>query len=198
MKVTIGILGVQGAVSEHVNTVDRTIKHLGLEGKGIIVRKLSELRSVDALIMPGGESTTIGKLIHKFGLHDEIVKRAGEGMPIMGTCAGTILLAKEGDDQVEKTETRLLGLMDMAVDRNAFGRQRESFERDIKVEGFTEPFHAVFIRAPAILRTWGKCKTLSTLEDVTLVAKQDNLLALTFHPELTDDLRFHSLLIEMI
>lgn len=198
MEVRIGVLGIQGAVSEHVLAAQRTIQSLGLKGEAVTVRKLPELQKVDALIMPGGESTTIGKLIHKFGLHDEIVRRADEGMPIMGTCAGTILLAKEGDEQVEKTDTRLLGLMDMAVDRNAFGRQRESFERDIEVEGFAQPFHAVFIRAPAILRTWGECKPLSSLESVILAARQGNLLALTFHPELTQDLRFHSLLVEMI
>jgi 5'-phosphate synthase pdxT subunit len=198
MEVRIGVLGIQGAVSEHVLAAQRTIQSLGLKGEAVIVRKLPELQKVDALIMPGGESTTIGKLIHKFGLHDEIVTRADEGMPIMGTCAGTILLAKEGDEQVERTETRLLGLMDMAVDRNAFGRQRESFEHDIEIEGFSQPFHAVFIRAPAILRTWGDCRPLSKLEGVILVARQGNLLALTFHPELTQDLRFHSLLVEMI
>jgi 5'-phosphate synthase pdxT subunit len=198
MKVDVGILGVQGAVSEHVDVVNRALGQLGLEGRGVIVRKLDELQAVDALVMPGGESTTIAKLIHKFGLHDEIVRRAKEGMPVMGTCAGAILLASKGDEEVRKTGTALLGLMDMAVDRNAFGRQRESFERDITVEGFTDTFHAVFIRAPAIIETWGRCKVMARLDDIILAARQGNLLALTFHPELTPDLRFHSLLIEMI
>jgi len=198
MKVTIGILGIQGAVSEHVDTVNKAIRSLGFKGSGITVRKLHELESVDALIMPGGESTTIAKLILKFGLHDRIVARSKEGMPIMGTCAGAILLAKEGGDEVKKTKTTLLGLMDMAVDRNAFGRQRESFERDIDVTGFTDPFHAVFIRAPAIVKAWGKCEPIATLDDLIIAARQDNLLALAFHPELTDDLRFHNLLLEMI
>jgi 5'-phosphate synthase pdxT subunit len=198
MKVNIGILGIQGAVSEHVDIVNKAIKSLGLKGSGIPVRKLHELESVDALIMPGGESTTIAKLILKFGLHDRIIERSREGMPIMGTCAGAILLAKEGGDEVKKTRTTLLGLMDMAVDRNAFGRQRESFEHDVDVKGFSEPFHAVFIRAPAIVKAWGDCRSIAKLEDLIIGARQDNLLALAFHPELTDDLRFHNLLIEML
>jgi 5'-phosphate synthase pdxT subunit len=198
MKVTIGILGIQGAVSEHVDIANKAIRSLGIKGSGITVRKLHELESVDALIMPGGESTTIAKLILKFGLHDRIVERSNEGMPIMGTCAGAILLAKEGGDEVKKTRTTLLGLMDMAVDRNAFGRQRESFERDIDVTGLADPFHAVFIRAPAIVKAWGKCRPIATLDDLIVAARQGNLLALAFHPELTDDLRFHNMLIEMI
>jgi 5'-phosphate synthase pdxT subunit len=171
---------------------------LGLKGSAVQVRRPPDLESVQALILPGGESTTIAKLLVKFGLFDRIITRAHEGMPIMGTCAGTILLAKEGDDQVSKTETKLLGLMDMAVDRNAFGRQRESFEADLTIDGLKTPFHAVFIRAPAITRVWGKCKALSRFEDKIMVARQDNLLALAFHPELTKDLRLHSLLVQMI
>jgi len=198
MVVKVGIIAIQGAVSEHLDTVDRTIKSLGLKGTVVPVRRPPELDGIQALIIPGGESTTIAKLLHKFGLFEKIISRASAGMPIMGTCAGCILLAKEGDTQIAKTDTKLLSLMDMAVDRNAFGRQKESFERDIKVEGFKEPFHAVFIRAPAITKTWGKCKPLAHIDDKILVARQENLLALTFHPELTPDLRFHSLLVGMI
>ena len=198
MTVRVGIIAIQGAVSEHVDTVERTLDSLGLKGTAVQVRRLPDLEGVQALILPGGESTTIAKLLVKFGLFDKIISRAHEGMPIMGTCAGTILLAKQGDDQVSKTQTKLLGLMDMAVDRNAFGRQRESFETDITVEGLKGPLHAVFIRAPAITRVWGKCKVLSRFEDKIVIAKQGNLLALAFHPELTKDLRLHSLLLQMI
>jgi pyridoxal 5'-phosphate synthase pdxT subunit len=198
MTVKVGIVAIQGAVSEQMDAVERTLVSLGLKGCAVQVRRLPDLEGVQALILPGGESTTIAKLLVKFGLFDKIIARAHEGMPIMGTCAGTILLAKDGDDQVSKTDTKLLGLMDMAVDRNAFGRQRESFETDIKVEGLKGPFHAVFIRAPAITRVWGKCKVLSRFEDKIVIAKQGNLLALTFHPELTKDLRLHGLLLQMI
>lgn len=198
MKVAVGILSLQGAVSEHIDIVERAIRSLGLDGIGVPVRRTADLEAVDALIIPGGESTTIAKLLDKFGLHDRVVARAEEGMPVMGTCAGCILLAKEGDHEVERTGTRLLGLMDMAVDRNAFGRQRESFEMDLQLEGLTEPFHAVFIRAPAITRTWGGCRPICEVEGKVLAARQGNLLALAFHPELTDDLRLHGLLIGMI
>jgi 5'-phosphate synthase pdxT subunit len=198
MVVKVGIIAIQGAVSEHVGAVEMTLKSLGLKGTAIPVRRLPDLEGVQALIIPGGESTTIAKLLVKFGLFDRIVARAKEGMPMMGTCAGCILLAKEGDMQVAKTDTRLLCLMDMAVDRNAFGRQRESFETDLHVDGLKETFHAVFIRAPAITRTWGKCKPLAKFNDNIVIAKQECLLALTFHPELTPDLRLHNLLVEMI
>ena len=198
MAVKVGIIAIQGAVSEQMDMVERTLDNLGIKGTAVSVRRLPDLEGVQALILPGGESTTIAKLLVKFGLFDKIISRAHEGMPIMGTCAGTILLAKDGDHQVSKTETKLLGLMDMAVDRNAFGRQRESFETDINVDGLKGPFHAVFIRAPAITRVWGKCKVLSKFEDKIVIAKQENFLALTFHPELTKDLRLHSLLVQMI
>ena len=123
----VGVVGVQGDVSEHVDAVRRAMEEEGLSGDAVTVRRPLDLAKVDALTIPGGESTTISKLLVKFELFDGILRRAEEGMPILGTCAGCILLAKEGDDQVSKTDTRLLGLMDMAVDRNAFGRQRESF-----------------------------------------------------------------------
>lgn len=198
MKVNVGILSIQGAVSEHIDIVKRTLESLGLQGSGMSVRRPPDLEKVDSLIIPGGESTTIGKLLDRFGLHDLIIQRAQEGMPILGTCAGCILLAKEGDAEVEKTGTKLLGLMDMAVDRNAFGRQRESFEIALDIDGLKDPFHAVFIRAPAITRTWGKCKVLSRTEEHILAVRQDNLVGLTFHPELTKDLRIHSMFIEML
>ncbi len=113
-------------------------------------------------------------------------------MPILGTCAGCILLAREGDDQVARTGTQLLGLMDMAVDRNAFGRQRESFEADIPVDFLDRPFHGVFIRAPAITRTWGNCAPLARWDGRTVIARQGALVAAAFHPELSGDLRIHT------
>src|SRR5437763_3142410 len=150
----IGVIGVQGDVSEHVDSVARAMHEAGKPGDAIAVRSRRALDRVDALTIPGGESTTISKLLVQLGLFDEIVRRASdEEMPIMGTCAGCILLAKDAGVQADKTRTRLLGLMDMAVDRNAFGRQRESFEADLQVEGLETPFHCVFIRPPAILRT---------------------------------------------
>lgn len=193
----IGIIAIQGAVSEHADMVDAALRELGKPGNAVMVRKPKHMRGVSALIIPGGESTTIGKALDKTGLHDEIVKCARDGMPIMGTCAGCILLAKEGDDDVAKTKTRLLSLMDMAVDRNAFGRQRESFESELEIDGIGS-FHAVFIRAPVITRIWGSCRTLARVKEGIVAAMQDNMLALSFHPELSRDGRLHRLLIEMV
>jgi len=189
--VRVGVVGVQGDVSEHVDAVRRAIRSGGFSADAIAVRRLSDLQRVDALTIPGGESTTISKLLVKFGLFEEVHRRAEAGMPILGTCAGCILLAKQGDDEVSKTGTKLLGLMDMAVDRNAFGRQRESFEADLDVTILDRPFHGVFIRAPAITRTWGRCTPLAKLGDRIVLARQDDLVASAFHPELSGDLRIH-------
>lgn len=188
----VGVVGVQGNVSEHLDAARRAIERGGFSGEAFVVRRSSDLERVDALTIPGGESTTIAKLLTKFGLFDEIRRRANGGMPILGTCAGCILLAKEGDDEVSKTGTRLLALMDMAVDRNAFGRQRESFEADLDVTVLDRPFHGVFIRAPAITRTWGSCTPLATLGPQIVLARQGNLVASAFHPELSGDLRIHT------
>jgi len=194
----IGVIGVQGDVSEHVDAVARAIRESGKSGEAIAVRRPADLARVDGLTIPGGESTTISKLLVKLGLFDEIVRRATEeAMPIMGTCAGCILLAKEAGLQAEKTRTKLLGLMDMAVDRNAFGRQRESFEADLTVEGLEGPFHCIFIRAPAILRTWGGCKPLSRYQDRIVLARQKNLIGAAFHPELSGDLRIHRVFLNL-
>jgi 5'-phosphate synthase pdxT subunit len=187
----VGVVGVQGDVSEHVAAVRAAISKGGFTGDVVTVRRREDLAACDALTIPGGESTTIGKLLERIGLHGDIVRRAEDGMPILGTCAGCILLAKEGDRQVAQTRTKLLGLMDMAVDRNAFGRQRESFEADLAVDGLDRPFHGVFIRAPAITRTWDACRVASRLEDVIVFARQGHLWAACFHPELSGDLRIH-------
>ncbi|HEX9339617.1 MAG TPA: pyridoxal 5'-phosphate synthase glutaminase subunit PdxT [Thermoplasmata archaeon] len=195
----VGVIGVQGDVSEHVDAVARAMREYGKEGEAIAVRRPDDLARVDALTIPGGESTTISKLLVTLGLFDEIVRRAtDEAMPIMGTCAGCILLSKDAGAQGEKTKTRLLGLMDMAVDRNAFGRQRESFETDLEVEGLPTPFHCVFIRAPAIVRTWGGCAPLARYKDRTVLARQGNLIGSAFHPELGGDLRIHRGFLDLV
>jgi 5'-phosphate synthase pdxT subunit len=188
----IGVIGVQGDVSEHVDAVARAIREFGHRGEAFAVRRRADLDRVDGLTIPGGESTTISKLLVKLNLFDEIVRRSKEEhMPIMGTCAGCILLAKDGGPQAEKTQSRLLALMDMAVDRNAFGRQKESFEADLDVEGLEGPFHGVFIRAPAIVKTWGDCKPIARYKDKIVLARQRRLIGATFHPELGGDLRIH-------
>lgn len=186
----VGVTAVQGDVKEHLDAVNRALAKEGLAGQAVPVRRPEVLGEVAALILPGGESTTIAKLLVKFGLFDLARRRAEEGMPLMGTCAGCILLAKEGDAHVQATGTPLLGLMNMAVDRNAFGRQRESFEADLEVDGLGAA-RGVFIRAPAIRRVWDDCRPLARLEDVIVMAQQDHLLGLTFHPELSGSTAVH-------
>jgi len=202
MSIKVGVIAVQGAVSEHLEAFERAFHDSGRKGRAVAVRRLKDLDGVQALAIPGGESTTISKLLERSGLFDEIVKRAGEGMPVLGTCAGLVLLATDGDDEVKRTGTRILGLMDMAVDRNAFGRQKESFESDILVDlpgaEWKRPYPAVFIRAPAITRVWGRCKALAKVEDVVVLAGQGNLMAAAFHPELTPDTRIHRRLLGML
>jgi len=190
--VRVGVVGVQGDVSEHVDAVARAIAEGGFSGTATVIRRPKDLEGVSALTIPGGESTTISRLLVDAGLFDRIRERAGEGMPILGTCAGCILLAKEGDDQVSRTETRLLGLMDMAVDRNAFGRQRESFEADLSVDFLESPFHGVFIRAPAIVRSWGRCTPLAAHDGRVVLARDGTIVGAAFHPELSGDLRIHT------
>lgn len=204
----IGVLGLQGAVSEHVDAFTRALAARKVNGRAYAIRRRDDLAKVDALALPGGESTTISKLLRQFDMHDALVARiANEDFPVLGTCAGLILLASEGDRQVADTETRLLGVMDMATNRNAFGRQRESFEADVDLAGIG-PFHAVFIRAPAITRTWGRARAIATLpldeplpgvgRAPIIAAEQGNRLALAFHPELTDDVRVHAAFIERV
>ena len=194
----IGVVSIQGDVSEHVTAAEKALAVLGKKGSVLPVRSPKEMMDIDALILPGGESTTIGRLLYKTGLAEQIVRSVENGMLLMGTCAGCVLLAKEGDEEVERSETRLLSLMNMAVKRNAFGRQRESFETDVKIAGFDRPFRGVFIRAPAILRTWGKCRPLAYVGKWCVMASEENLLAVAFHPELTDDYRIHNMFFDLI
>ncbi len=194
----VGVISVQGAVPEHLRMSQMALDAMGKKGQAIAVRRLDDLRSVDCLIIPGGESTTISKLLRKFGLFADIVAMGMDGVPIMGTCAGCVLLAKKGGEQADRTGTELLGLMDMAVDRNAFGRQRESFETPLEIEGLDTPFPGVFIRAPLITGTWNSCSIICRHQGEAVMARQDNVLALSFHPELTNDTRVHQLLFSLV
>ena len=193
-----GVISVQGAAPEHVAALKVAMANLRLSGEVVTVRKAKDLEGVSCLVIPGGESTTISKLLRRFDLFDRIIDLANDGLPIMGTCAGCVLLSKEGDDQVEKTGTELLKLMDMAVDRNAFGRQRDSFEVLLNINGLDTPFPAVFIRAPLITKVWGRCEPMAMHSSSIVMTKQDNLLALSFHPELSDDIRLHEMLLKMV
>lgn len=187
----VGVVGLQGDVSEHVEAVELALRRAGLRGSVILLRRPEDLKRIDAATIPGGESTTISKLLVKARLFEPLQKRGREGMPILGTCAGCILLSKEAGEQAEKTKTKLLALMDMEVDRNAFGRQKESFEVPLDIDGFDKPFRGVFIRAPAIVKVWGDCRPLANFGDSIVLARQGNLVGAAFHPELGGDTSFH-------
>ena len=198
-RLKIGVLALQGAVSEHVEALEKVMKKLGLEGKVVLVRKKEDLNDISGLVIPGGESTTVNRLMLKIGIREKIIKLAKRGLPILGTCAGAILLAKKGDEQVKRTGTILLGLMEMKVLRNAYGRQVNSFEVDVKIpELGSKSFRTVFIRAPVIEKVWGETKVWAKHKNKIIGAKKDNVLALTFHPELTNDLRIHGYFIKTI
>ncbi len=177
-------MALQGDFQEHLSTLGR----LGVEA--FPVKDEEGISKVNALVIPGGESTTMGILLTRWGLREIIRERAREGMPILGTCAGMVLLAK----QVENIEQPLLGLMNITVRRNAFGRQRDSFECELDIKGLEgPPFKAVFIRAPVITVAAPPVEVLAKIDDKIVLAKEGNLLACAFHPELTEDTRIYRL-----
>ena len=186
---TIGVLALQGDFAEHIEM----LATLGVDT--VEVRLPAQLAEIDALIIPGGESTTITRLLDIYELREPIARLGREGLPIWGTCAGAIVLAKTATD----LDRPNLALMDIDVSRNAFGRQVDSFEADVEIEGFTGgPFHCVFIRAPRIDRAGADVEVLAKLDDGTIVAaREGRLLATSFHPELTGDARFHRLVADL-
>jgi pyridoxal 5'-phosphate synthase pdxT subunit len=192
----IGVLAVQGDVREHL----RALTEAG--ARAVPVRRRSELDDVDALVLPGGESTTIDKLTRAFGLREPLLKRLATGMPAYGSCAGMILLADRVQDAIEGQLT--LGGIDMTVRRNAFGRQVDSFEEDLDVAGVDgPPVRAVFIRAPWVESVGPDVEVLARVEggpaDGRIVAvRQGNLLATSFHPEITGDIRVHRLFVDLV
>jgi 5'-phosphate synthase pdxT subunit len=189
-RLRIGLLALQGDFAEHAEV----LRELGVEP--VEVRRPEQLEGLDGLIIPGGESTTIGKLLDDFGLTAPLRERTARGWPVWGTCAGAILLA----DDIEHSRQPRIGGMDISVQRNAFGRQVQSFEADLDVPALgRQPFRAVFIRAPVIDRVGARAQDLARLEDGRIVAaRQGHLLATCFHPELTKDHRFHRYFIEEV
>lgn len=184
----VGVLALQGDVREHLNILES----LGADASG--VKTSTQLAEVEALIIPGGESTTIGKLAVRFGLLEPLRYAIDDGLPVYGTCAGMILLA----GAVTEGDQPLVGALDVVVKRNAFGRQNESFEADLDISGLDAPFHAVFIRAPWIEKVGSDVEVLSTVDDHPVMVRQANILATSFHPELTGDGRIHRMLLESI
>jgi 5'-phosphate synthase pdxT subunit len=186
----IGVLALQGAFAAH----ERALIRLGAVTRQ--VRTAADLAAVDALVMPGGESTTMAHLLATNDLFEPLAARLAAGMPVFGTCAGMILLATEVLDG--RAGQRSFGVIDIAVRRNGYGRQVDSFEDDIAVEGLDEPFHVVFIRAPKVERVGEGVSVLAHHRGVPVLARQGNVLVASFHPELTDDLRLHGLFVSLV
>jgi len=191
-KLRIGVLALQGDFEAHL----KMLGELGVDGEAVRLPK--HLENLDGIILPGGESTTIGKLMVLYGLDEPLQQKIREGFPIWGTCAGLILLARETDNSLEGQP--LLASMHMRVRRNAFGSQRESFETDLSVPVIGEaPFHAFFIRGPAIESVSPKVEVLATLDDGTIVAvREGHLLGTAFHPEIGGDSRFHQYFLRIV
>jgi len=187
----IAVIAIQGNVSEHIQSIQKALAETTINADVIPVQHSNIIPSCDALILPGGESTTLGRLMEREGIDTEIKQAAANGIPIMGTCAGLVLLAKNGGEQVKRTGQKLLGLMDISVDRNAFGRQRESFEVLLKMSILQSPYNAVFIRAPAVTSIGPDVEVLARFKDHIVAVQQNNILGLAFHPELTNDIRIH-------
>lgn len=184
----IGVLALQGAVAEHI----RMLEEAGAEA--VPVKKVEELAELDGLVIPGGESTAISKLMHKYGFM-EAIRQFGEAKkPIFGTCAGAILLA----NRINGQEGVHLGIMDIKVERNAFGRQKESFEASLPIAGVAPDFPAVFIRAPYIEEVGENGQVLAKYEEKIVAARQGHYLAASFHPELTEDFRLHKFFLDMV
>lgn len=186
----IGVLALQGAFREHIYAVE------ALGARATAVRLPGQLDECDGLIIPGGESTAISKLMVTYGFYEPIIKRHSDGMAIWGTCAGAILIAKNIVDGI--SEQRGLDLMDITVQRNAYGRQLDSFEADLHIDGFVEPYRGVFIRAPWIEAVGEGVEVLAAHEGHIVAARQGDLMATVFHPELTGDPRIHRYFIEKV
>lgn len=190
----VGALALQGDFREHLTMIS------GLDVEGIEVRTSEDLAKVDCLIIPGGESTAIGRLATRYGMMDPLRQRIREGMPVLGTCAGMIFL---GSSTTGKAQPQL-GVLDVRVERNAFGRQQESFEALLDVKGFDRPMPAVFIRAPWIERVGEDVDVMATVFDPTsgrefpVFVRSGNVIAISFHPELTSDARVHELLLSLV
>jgi 5'-phosphate synthase pdxT subunit len=188
--VKIGVLGLQGDFREHA----RALEVAG--AAAVVVRRPEELDGVDGLVVPGGESTTIGKLLDRFGILAPLRGRIEDGMPVYGTCAGLILMASEIEGPQDAPHR--LGVMDIAVRRNGYGRQVDSFETDLEIEGLDHPYRAVFIRAPVVERAGDDVEVLASVDGKPVLLRQGRKLASTFHPEMTGDNRVHAMFVEMV
>lgn len=198
MKLRVGVLAVQGAVSEHVEALREAGRRKGVEVEAVAVRTPEDLASVHGIVLPGGESTTISRLLRSGHLQGPLVERATAGsLAVFGTCAGLILLSTKAVKDVDDKDIQLLGLLDAEVDRNAFGRQKESFEAELEVKGIGR-MPAVFIRAPVLTKTWKPTEVLSEGKRGIVAVRKGRILGTAFHPELTGDTRLHELFLDLV
>jgi len=200
MTTNVGILSVQGDVEENFNATRIAFDELGIDGTVTNVKTPDQISNIDGLILPGGESTMIGQLSLINGSLKQVQEKIESGMPVLGICAGLILLSKKVKDRVVgNTEQPLLDLLDVSVERNSFGRQKDSFEAEISLDPINiSKFNGVFIRAPSISELGNNVKTISKFNEKIIAVKQDNILATSFHPELTSDASLHKHFINMI
>ncbi|WP_224270326.1 pyridoxal 5'-phosphate synthase glutaminase subunit PdxT [Haloprofundus salinisoli] len=186
---TAGVIAVQGDVSEHARAVERAARAHDEDAELVEIRHSGLVPDCDVLLMPGGESTTISRLLRQEGIDEEIRTHVAAGKPVLATCAGLIVAARDAKD--ERVHT--LDVLDVTVDRNAFGRQKDSFEAPVDIDGLSEPFPAVFIRAPLIDEVSGDASVLARWDGTPVAVKQGPVVATSFHPELTEDVRLHRL-----
>jgi len=184
-----GVIAVQGDVAEHATAIRRAAERHGEACEVETIRSSGTVPECDLLLLPGGESTTISRLLAEEGIGEEIRAFVADGKPMLATCAGLIVVSRDAKDD----RVRTLDLLDVSVDRNAFGRQKDSFEAELDIAGLDEPFPAVFIRAPTIDEVGAGVDVLATVDDRPVAVRQGNVLGTSFHPELTDDSRLHGL-----
>jgi pyridoxal 5'-phosphate synthase pdxT subunit len=198
-NIKIGVLGIQGDIEENILSISEALKNLNLQGTVESVRYSESIAELDGLILPGGESTVIGNLLSIQGnIFQTIKKKITEGMPVLGTCAGLIMLSKRTYDKVVgETKQKLFGVLDVVIERNAFGRQHESFEVDLDIPILgKELFRGIFIRSPIINNVGESVNILTKLDDKIVAVKQNNIIGTSFHPELSTDRRLHELFIK--
>ena len=199
MSLTFGVLSIQGDVLENILSVEAAIDALGIDGTVTAVRTPDEISKVDGLVIPGGESTTIGQLSLFNGAFITLKEKIEQGMPVLGICAGMVLLSNNANDKVVgKIDQPLLNILDIKLERNSFGRQRESFESDISLDSIGIPkFNGVFIRAPSISDVGSDVEVLSKFNEKIIAVKKNNVIGVAFHPELTSDISLHKYFVNL-
>ena len=200
MSLNVGVLSIQGDVLENILSAKAAIDELGIDGKISDVKTPEEISQLDGLIIPGGESTTIGQLSMVNGSMKALKEKIENGMPVLGICAGMIILSNSADDRiVGKTDQPLLNILDIKLERNSFGRQQESFEADVSLDSIgISKFNGIFIRAPSVEKVGSEVKVLSKFNEKIVAVQKGNVIGTSFHPELTKDSSLHKYFLNLI